>query len=321
MTKRKTHEKFISEVYELVGNEYKVLGQYINALTKIKVVHNKCNTVYEVKPNNLLIGQRCPACYGNIRKTDERFKKEVFELVGTEYEVLEPYVNGKTKLLFRHSLCNNFWRVIPESFLVGNRCPFCSGSMQKDTELFKKDVYDQVGDEYVVLSEYTTSKRKILMKHEKCEHEWMITPNNFLNGQRCPNCRITKGEKRIKEFLENNIKYISQYGFKQLKGFGGKKLRFDFATFDKDNKLLYLIEYDGKQHFEPVDFGGRGKEWAEEQFKEIQEKDQLKNKFCKANDINLIRIPYWKFDEINTILNNLIIKNKHIKIDENYIVK
>jgi len=48
--KRKTHEEFIQEVYDLVGNEYTVLGKYINATTKILIRHNTCGHEYVVTP-------------------------------------------------------------------------------------------------------------------------------------------------------------------------------------------------------------------------------------------------------------------------------
>lgn len=47
----------------------------------------------------------------------------------------------------------------------GNRCPYCFGHITKTTELFKKEVYDLVADEYLVLGEYKRNHEKILMKH------------------------------------------------------------------------------------------------------------------------------------------------------------
>ena len=45
-----------------------------------------------------------------------------------------------------------------------------------------------------------------------------------------------------------------------------------------------------------------GKEWAEEQFKGQKIRDEIKNKYCKQNNINLLRIPYWEFDNIENII-------------------
>ena len=51
-----------------------------------------------------------------------------------------------------------------------------------------------------------------------------------------------------------------EYIYLDLKGTGGNSLRFDFATFDDKDSLKYLIEFQGKQHYEPIDyFGGKEK--------------------------------------------------------------
>lgn len=60
------------------------------------------------------------------------------------------------------------------------------------------------------------------------------------------------------------------------------KLRFDFYIKNK-----YIIEYDGKQHFQAIDFFG-----GEEEFYQRREHDLIKNKYCFDNNIPLIRIPY-----------------------------
>ena len=59
---RKTDEEFKQEVYDLVGNEYTFLDSYVNNATKLKVKHNDCGNIYEVKPNSFLNGTRCPFC-------------------------------------------------------------------------------------------------------------------------------------------------------------------------------------------------------------------------------------------------------------------
>jgi len=57
-----------------------------------------------------------------------------------------------------------------------------------------------------------------------------------------------------------------------------------------------LIEYDGKQHFLPYyKFGG------EKALKLTQEKDKIKNEYCK-NIIDLLRISYTQINDIEKIL-------------------
>jgi hypothetical protein len=69
-------------------------------------------------------------------------------------------------------------------------------------------------------------------------------------------------------------------------------LRFDVYLIDKDGKQI-CIEYDGKQHFEPVDLYG-----GELRYKEQIINDMLKNQYTKDNDIKLIRIGYKDFKNI-----------------------
>jgi hypothetical protein len=62
-----------------------------------------------------------------------------------------------------------------------------------------------------------------------------------------------------------------------------------------------LLEYDGKQHFEPVDFFG-----GEEKFKIQKINDNIKNKYCKLYHIKLVRVSYFDFKNIDIILNKQI---------------
>lgn len=52
------------------------------------------------------------------------------------------------------------------------------------------------------------------------------------------------------------------------------------------------IEFDGRQHFEPVDwFGGI------DTFNTIQQNDAIKTNYCKENNINLLRLTYKDFND------------------------
>jgi very-short-patch-repair endonuclease/phage FluMu protein Com len=234
-------------------------------------------------------------------KTTEEFKQEVFDLVGNEYSVLEPYIKGNIKIKMKHNKCGNEYYVRPNSFLGGNRCPKCKDlNRTKTDEQFKKEVFDLVGEEYSVLGEYEGANKKIKMRHNKCGYEWEVKPANFLQGSRCPYCKASKGEEKIAKYLTKfGIKFETQKTFKDLKD--KILLRFDFYI---PNKNL-LIEYDGIQHFEPVDFGGiNNEEIVKENFKNQQIRDKMKNEYCKENGIKLLRIKYTDFKNIKKILKN-----------------
>lgn len=115
-------------------------------------------------------------------------------------------------------------------------------------------------------------------------------------------CLKSKGEYKINHILqENQIMFIQQYTFNDLKSENNIKYKFDFAIFE-NNQLSYLIEYDGEQHFNKnFQFNNN-----EENFEIIQKRDKIKNNYCKQHNIPLIRIPYTQYN--NLTINDLILK-------------
>lgn len=102
------------------------------------------------------------------------------------------------------------------------------------------------------------------------------------------------GEKKIEQVLkENNISFLQEYSFEDLRSKQETKLRFDFAIFQK-GQLYCLIEFQGGQHEQPCSrFGG------EKRFQIQIENDNLKKQYCKDNNIPLIEIPYKDKDKID----------------------
>lgn len=102
-------------------------------------------------------------------------------------------------------------------------------------------------------------------------------------------CIKSKGEMIINHWLKNkNINFQPQYSPKNCNFSSGRQQYFDFGIFNKNNELLFLLEYDGKQHFEYSGYG-----WdTEENLKKTQERDSQKNQSCKENNIKLYRISY-----------------------------
>lgn len=304
MGKKKTTEMFKEEVFEAVENEYTVLGEYVKAKVKILMLHNFCKQTFEMTPDNFKSGQRCSHCFGNKKKTTEQFKEEVFNLVGDEYIVLGEYKTTHSKIKFLHSKCGKEFEMIAKSFVINERrCSHCREKQKdmgrryaKTTNEFKDEVIDLTGSEYEVIGEYISTHKNIEMLHVECGHKYSVAPSNFLSGKRCPKCRLSKGEKEIQRWLcSNGFNYTHQYKFNDCRY--KKPLSFDFAVFDNNNNLLSLLEFDGIQHFETIDgWGGNGK------LEDTKKRDIIKNEYCKNNDINLIRIPYWNYDEINNIL-------------------
>ena len=280
---KKTDVKFKKEVYDLVGNEYTFLDHYVNYHTKIRVKHNRCGHIYKVRPSDFVDGTRCPYCSGNIKKTNSQFKQEIFDLVGDEYVFLDSYVNALTKLWVKHTKCGTVYKVLPSNFLSGKRCPKCFGTHKRTNTQFAQEVYNLVGDEYTFLDSYVNTDTKIKVKHNKCGHIYGVRPTDFFShNSRCPYCNSSKGEAIIAKILDIlDINYEQQKTFEDL--VDTAYLSYDFFIPSQN----ILIEYQGQQHYEPVDyFGGKDK------FKIQQKHDKLKSDYAKNHGYTLIAVPY-----------------------------
>ena len=131
----------------------------------------------------------------------------------------------------------------------------------------------------------------------KCDDIFQTTPNIITtHGLFCPVCNTSKskGEIVISNILDKNfIQYQSQKTFDNLIGIGGGNLSYDFCLPDYN----MLIEFQGKQHEEPIDyFGGK------EQFECQQEHDRRKRKYAVDHNIKLLEIWYYDFDNIEQII-------------------
>lgn len=281
-THKKTDKQFKKEVYDLVEDEYTFLETYQGNHTKIKVKHNECGLVYSVQPSDFLQGKRCPNCFGTHKKTDDQFKHEIYDIVGDEYYFIDSYVNAQTNLKVRHNKCGNVYMVKPANFLQGKRCPYCFGTPKKNNACFKQEVYNLVGTEYLFLDTYVNGKTKLRVKHDKCGHIYKVKPNAFFSGCRCPYCNISHGEDFINKILKSlGTNYEYQKSFDDLRDI--QPLSYDFYIPDQN----ILIEYQGRQHYQPIDYFG-----GEPQFKLQQKHDKMKSDYAKSHRYNLIAVPY-----------------------------
>lgn len=105
----------------------------------------------------------------------------------------------------------------------------------------------------------------------------------------------SRGEIKIHEILtEAGLNFKEEYVFPDLCSSNGRPLRFDFVVFDDDGKIDFIIEYQGKQHYEPSPkFGGK------KGFYQQQYNDNKKRRFCGLHDFRLIEIPYTEEHLIN----------------------
>ena len=105
----------------------------------------------------------------------------------------------------------------------------------------------------------------------------------------------SRGELKIADILQlNNLNYIEEYTFDDLRTQSGRPLRFDFAVFDDEGNLDFLIEYQGVQHYQ-----AKGKFGGNKGFNKQKYNDTRKRVYCLQNNITLVAIPYWDEARIN----------------------
>ena len=296
----KTHEEFIKELEEINPN-IEILGKYVNNRTKIKCRCKLDGYEWETIPDTLLRDSGCPIC-GEKRRiekntlTYEEFLEKFYEKNknAKNIKIIGEYKDTQTKIKCKCRLDGYIWEVLPKDLISrGYGCPKCSGNTTKTTEEFINEM-KEINKNIEILGEYKGNKEKIKCRCKIDGEIWYAKPNNLLNGSGCPKCGSSKGEKRISEYLNNkNIEYKEQYKFKDCKF--KKQLPFDFYI----PSLNIIIEYDGRQHYEIIEyFGGLNT------FIDTKIRDIVKTTYCKENNIKLIRIPYWDFDRIEEILDN-----------------
>lgn len=288
--KRKTNEQFLLEMSKN-HNTLEVLGKYINGRTKIKLKCKICGYEFSTTPGILYMGSGCPKCAGTKKKTTDEFIEEM-AYINPRISVLGEYRGNKTKIQLKCMMCGCKWEATPNSVLRGRGCPKCGGKQKKSHEQFISEVKIKHPD-IEVLGLYKNNRVKVKCRCNKCGEEFMGIPHSILDAWiGCPRCNISTGEKSIRSWLRSNgIDYIQQHTFNDCRD--KHVLPFDFYLPNYNT----IIEYDGKQHFEKNDYFG-----GESGLLSTQRHDKIKNDYCLSRNIRLIRIPYWEFKNINTIL-------------------
>jgi hypothetical protein len=292
-------------VKDLCGDEYSVLGgNPIDSKSKVEMLHNKCGHKWLVQLGSFITGgRRCPNCFGTKRQSIDDIIKRCKDLHGDDYEIIDTsdYENNKSKIKVKH-ICGYEYTVTVQNLLnKASSCAKCSGKLKLDkTEIEKRCEFIYGQDYSTIINDIPKNgKSKIKMRHNVCGNEWMASISNILyQNTGCPFCKMSRGERDIKKYLElNNINYKIEHRFKDCKYI--RPLPFDFYL----PEYKMCIEYDGVQHFKSVLFFG-----GEVSLIRNKKVDQIKSEFCSKNEINLIRISYIDRLKINIILDEVFKK-------------
>lgn len=106
--------------------------------------------------------------------------------------------------------------------------------------------------------------------------------------------RASRGEIKIEEILsEYDFNFKMEYSFPDLKSSSGRLLRFDFVIFDDNDDIDFIIEYQGRQHYEPTTRYGGKRGYYQQHYN-----DELKKRYCAFHGYKLVEIPYTDYEKI-----------------------
>jgi very-short-patch-repair endonuclease len=294
--KKLTTEIFIERSNKIHNNRYDYsLVNYKNYGVKVNIICPE-HGIFLQMPNEHFIGCGCPYCAGTKKKNKYEFIKKSNKIHNNKYDYsLVDYKNNKTKVKI---ICIEHGIFIqkPDAHMQGAGCIRCGNNSKKikllDFIERSNEIHNNKYDYSLV--EYKNSKIKVKIicpKHGIFEQ----TSRTHLIGRGCPICNESKGEKKISSILKQlNLNYNKQKIFDYCRD--KNVLPFDFYLPSHNT----CIEYDGKQHFESIDYFG-----GDENFAIIKKHDEIRNNFCEKNNIKLIRIRYDENDIEEKIKNML----------------
>lgn len=241
--------------------------------------------------------------------------KEELKKINPNIECISDFEMMNKKILHYCKIHKKEFLIDPCHALRGQGCDECK--LMKIGNAKRKPLNDYLtelklaNENLELIGEYISLNIPTKHKCLKCNHEWFPYPLNLLHGEGCPKCASSIGEKTIADILKKyNVHNIPQYRFKDCKS--KHPLPFDFAIFDNDSNLKFLIEYQGAQHYVPARFGNIPLSVAEENLKNCQMRDKIKSDYCNSKNIDLLVIPYTDIKELHNIIYNKLCDNNLI---------
>jgi hypothetical protein len=283
--KKITTVSFIKEAKEIHENKYDYSKvEYRGALNKICIICPEHGEFWQ-RPSDHLAGRGCPECAKKKmgpKKYDNNVYIEKCKIIhGNKYDYSKLEYKGSTQKVC--VICpkhGKFW-IEASHHLQGYGCPMCSKekileeSRINFIERSKKIHFNKYDYSKCVYNGWNKKVKIICPKHG----EFKQLAGVHVSGGGCPKCNSSKLEEMVRKVLtENSIDFEEQY---TSKIFGEKqnKLICDFYI----KNINCVIECQGIQHFQSVDFFGGYKG-----FIKTKKRDFRKLNICKKNNIKII---------------------------------
>lgn len=191
---------------------------------------------------------------------------------------------------------------VVSSDLVNGNTKSC-GCLKSDLHSTMNDLTGQRFGKLVALdSPYIKNEQRVWRCMCDCGRETFVLAGNLRKGNTMScGCSASHGNEFIEQLLkQKDIAFTREKTFINCVSPTGALLKFDFCI-EKNNKII-LIEYNGIQHYSPVEYFG-----GEEALLKQQERDKIKQTYCLNNNYQLEIIKYDESikDRLEEILNGI----------------
>lgn len=283
MSKKISEEEFLNRFYRSFPDAEIQLLNYTAISNKLTVKCNKCGKEYKKsRAREFLSSFSCCGSDKNIRKIDKL--KEIYKQ-SDDFDFVKQI--DKDHYIVRHNKCGNeFKRVISSSLDNPFACKYCN-TIKSNNMISIKEIQDRLDKKFFGEIQILDYNGQLEVNHYKCLKCGLIFIQKhicLMQSRGCPKCDRFKslGERHIADYLsKKGISFKEQVRFPDL-----PRQSFDFGIY-KNDKLQYLIEVQGEQHFET-------REIFHDSYDKIHERDERKRSYCKSLNIPLYELIYKK---------------------------
>lgn len=320
MAKKPTIEQIRRYVESESGSNAILLSSiYKNSTTNLSF-RCQCGEIFSRRYDSFKQGNfKCTGCSGRKKWALESVKDFITVNGDGQCQLLSKTFTRVKDLLELQCQCGQVFKRSFQNIRDKNNflCNSCLGKEIIDIEYAKKFMKDFTKNECEIISSNYNNCSTLLDLRCKCGRVFSrtFTKIKHYNQLYCPVCSIgrSKVEDCIAESLSNlSIYHKEEYSYADLKGINGGQLRYDFFVENK-----FLLEYDGENHFMIVNRSS-SEEANRMNFQSRMSNDKIKNQHCIDNNIPLIRIPYWEFDNIESILTSALSYYNLLDSEEEY---
>lgn len=283
-------QEFQLKIDKLYPNESLTVLNYTLKNRPCSIKCNNCGQIWTLQNAESFYNKYkkyvCKKCYPNknnlMQQTILKFYLWKDNQDSFNFKNIPKKINSKTLIKGTCTFCGKESEKTIYDYLKNKKCKYCAKNVLKTIEEYQAEV----GEEYTVL-QYNGMSHKNKFKHNLCGFCYQASSTSFL----CPRCKGTKGERKVRAWLlKNNIIFQEQKVFI----INNHKLRVDFYLPEYN----YVIEYNGQQHYKPINFFG-----GETTFKRQQLYDNYKRQYFKNQ---MLEISYIDYNNINLLLNDLL---------------